>query len=78
MAVHNLTEEEIMDITVTLARVALAASRQGVDIFDENHIQTAIFPLETTEEYDIIAGAKGHLADKEANAAAMKEFLYGE
>ncbi len=76
MAYHNLPEEAIIGITQTLARVAFAASRQGVDIFDS--LEYRIFPLENQDPYDIIAGAKGHLVDTAKNTEAMKQFLYGE
>lgn len=76
MSYHNLTEEEIIGITTTLARVAYAGSRQGVDIFDS--IEYEIFPLEAMNPYDVIAGALGHMVDYEANGKAMKEFLYKE
>ena len=75
-AYHNLPEEAIIGITQTLARVAFAASRQGVDIFDS--LEYRIFPLENQDPYDIIAGAKGHLVDTAKNTEAMKQFLYGE
>ena len=74
MSYHNLTEEEIIRISSTLARVAYAGRRQGVDIFDS--LEYAIFPLEAKNEYDYVAGTKGHLVDYAANSAAMKEFLY--
>ncbi len=76
MSYHNLTDDEIMNITLTLAQVALAASRQGVDVLEL--IQTAIFPVEATHEYDIVAGTKGHLVDKEVNIAEMRKFLYSD
>ena len=73
---NNLTEDKIRGITLSLARVAFDASRQGVDIFDS--VKTMVLPLEAKNEYDIIAGAKGHIVDKEANSAAIKEFLFSE
>ena len=73
---NNLTEEEITAIYTTLARSAFEASYQGVDIFES--VDYAIFPLEALDEYDIIAGTKGHLVDAEANGEAMREFLYQE
>ena len=78
MSYHNLTDEDIASISMALARTAYLASRQGVDIFDEEHLACAVFPLEATQEYDIVAGAKGHLADVESNAAAMREFLFAD
>ena len=63
-------------VSMPLARVALEASRQGVDIFDS--LDFLILPLEAKNEYDIIAGAKGHLVDKEANSAAVADFLFRE
>ena len=73
---HNLSEEDIVSITLAMSRVAYLASRQGVNIFDT--LDHAIFPLEATQEYEIIAGAKGHLVDTEANAEAMRAFLFAE
>ena len=74
MSFNNLTEEEIKGISLTLARVAYQASRQGVDIFSS--LETKVLPLEALDEYDIVAGTQGHLIDKEANAAAIEAFLY--
>ena len=74
MAFNNLPEEEIDSISIALARVAYQASRQGVNIFEES-LKFKIFPLEATDPYDIVAGTKGHLIDKEKNTAAMQEFL---
>ena len=73
---NNLTEDKIRELTLAMARVAFQASRQGVDIFDS--VKTMVLPLEAKNEYDIIAGAKGHLVDKEANSAAIREFLFKE
>ncbi len=73
MSYHNLPEDKIASISLALARVAYQASRQGVDIFES--VQFRVFPLEALNEYDIIAGAKGHLIDKEANMEAIQEFL---
>ena len=73
---NNLPEDVIRSISLALARVALEASRQGVDIFET--LDYLILPLEATNEYDIIAGAKGHLVDKEANSAAVADFLFRE
>ncbi len=73
MSFNNLPEEEIYAISIALARVAYQASRQGVDLFE--HLQYKIFPLEATGPYEIIAGMSGHVVDKEANAAALREFL---
>ncbi len=78
MSYNNMTQEDIDSISMALIRTAYNASRQGVDIFGTDTITTAVFPLEATQEYDIVAGAKGHLADIEANAAAMTAFLFGE
>ena len=76
MSYNNLTEDEILGIATTLAHVAYAARRQGVDIFDS--LEYTIMPLEVQNEYDYVAGTKGHLVDYAANSAAMKEFLYGK
>ena len=74
MCYHNLSEEEIIGISLTLARVAYSAAREGVDIFSS--LETAVFPLEVHNPYDHVAGAKGHLVDFAANTEAMKVFLY--
>lgn len=76
MCYHNLSEDEIIGISLTLARVAYAAAREGVDIFAS--LETAVFPLEFHNPYDIIAGTKGHMVDYAANTEAMKAFLFGE
>lgn len=76
MSYHNLTEDEIMGMSMTLARVAYAARRQGVDIFDS--LEYAIMPLEARNEYDTVAGTKGHLVNYAENSKAIKEFLFGE
>ncbi len=76
MSENNMEEEEIRTITLSLARIALQAEREGVDIFSLIH--TTVLPLEATKPYDIVAGAKGHLVDKEANIAAIREFLYSD
>ena len=78
MSYNNLTDEDISSISMALTRAAYEAARQGVDIFDTDHMDCAVFPLEATQEYEIVAGAKGHLADIEKNAAAMREFLFSE
>ena len=75
-AFHNLKDEDIDGFTVALAKTAYAAARQGVNIFDA--IDVMVLPLEAQDEYDIIAGAKGHLIDVEANAKALRDFLYGD
>ena len=75
---NNLPEEDICSISIALARVAYEASKQGVNIFDTESLEYMVLPLEAQEEYDIIAGAKGHIVDKEANSAAIAEFLFGE
>ena len=74
MSFHNLPDEVIDSISIALVRVAYQASRQGVNILEES-LKYKIFPLEATEPYDIVAGAKGHIVDKEKNTAAMKEFM---
>ena len=76
MSVNNMEEDEIRSITLSLARIAYQAEREGTSIFDL--IRSTILPLEATKPYDIVAGTKGHLIDKEANIAAVKEFLYSE
>ncbi len=76
MSYNNLTEEEIVGIGKTLARVAYQAARQGVNIFES--LETAVFPLEAENPYDIVAGTEGHLVDYEANSLKMKEFLFAE
>ena len=76
MSYHNLTEEEIRDISMSLARIAYKASRQGVNIF--NSLYYTVLPLEATQPYDIVAGTKGHLIDKDANIAHIREFLFSK
>ena len=75
---NNLPEDKIRSISMALARVAYQASRQGVNIFGSECLEYMVLPLEATQEYDIIAGAKGHIVDKEANSAAIDEFLFRE
>lgn len=76
MSFNNLSEEEIKSISIALAKVAYEAARQGVNIFDS--VQYMVLPLEAKNEYDMIAGAKGHVVDKEKNSAAVQKFLFGE
>lgn len=71
---NNLTEEEIASISIAIARTAFSASRYGVNLFRQVAID--ILPLEVLNEYDVIAGKEGHLIDYDANAEALKEFLY--
>lgn len=74
MAYHNLSEENIRDISNALARTAYLASRQGVNVFEA--IKVKILPLEATQPQDLFAGTKGHIIDYSANEAAIKEFLF--
>ena len=76
MSYNNMEEDEIRSITESLARVAFQAIREGADILDSIH--TIVLPLEATQPYDSIAGAQGHIVDKEANIAAIQEFLFSE
>ena len=76
MAYHNLSEADIHNISLALARASYAGSRQGFDIFD--HLEYRIFPLEAKDPYDSVAGAKGHLVDYPANKKAMEDFLFSE
>ena len=76
MSANNMGEEEIRSITLSLAHVAYQASREGTDILD--FLRTTIFPVEATKPYDSVAGTQGHLLDKEANKAAIQEFIYGD
>lgn len=76
MSENNMEEDEIRTITLALAKIAYQAEREGTSIFDL--IRTTILPLEATQPYDFVAGTQGHLVDKEANAKAVKEFLYTE
>ena len=73
---NNLSEDEITAISTALAKVAYQAARSGVNIFD--HLDTMVLPLEAQNPYDIVAGAKGHLIDQEANRKAVEAFLYPE
>jgi len=77
MAYHNLTEDDIRNISLALARASYTGSRQGVNIFDEM-LEYKVLPLEATQPYDVVAGTKGHLVDYDANTKAMKEFLFAE
>ena len=74
MAYHNLSEDDIQAISNALARTAYLASRQGVSIFDT--LTYRVLPLEATNEYDLVAGTKGHIIDFEANEIEMKTFLF--
>ena len=76
MSANNLTEEDILNISEALMRTAYSASREGVDIFDS--LDCIVLPLEARNEYDVVAGSKGHLIDYEANIKAMREFLYAD
>lgn len=76
MAYHNLSEEDINEITKALMHVGYEASRQGVDIFA--NVETAVFPLEAQQPYDMVAGAQGHIVDTVANTQAMIAFLFKE
>lgn len=76
MSFNNMQEEEIHSLALALAHVGYNASKQGVDIFD--HLDHMVLPLEAKEPYDIVAGAKGHLVDKEANIKVIEEFLFRE
>ena len=76
MSYNNLTEDDIAAITRALVLCAYRASRQGVDIFSA--VETGIFPQEALKPYDTVAGTEGHLVDYEANAEAMRAFLYQE
>ena len=76
MAYHNLSEEEIHDISLALLRSGYLAARQGVGIF--TNLQYEIYPQEAKNEYETIAGTKGHLVDYKANEEAMKAFLFNE
>ena len=73
---NNLTDEDIVGISTTLMRAAYEASRQGYDIFSA--VDCDILPLEAKNEYDVVAGIKGHVVDAEANGEAMREFLFAE
>ena len=76
MSYNNLSEDDIMSISLALARAAYFGSRQGVNIFD--NLDFAIFPQEAKQPYDVVAGTEGHLIDYEANAEAMRRFLYAD
>lgn len=78
MAYHNLSEENILDISNALIRAAYNASRQGVNILSEEFLETKVLPLEAKNPYDLVAGAEGHIVDKEKNEAEIKEFLFRE
>ena len=76
MAYHNLSEEDILGISMALARTAYLASRQGANIFES--LDYKVFPLEAMQEYDIVAGTKGHKIDYAKNEEAIKAFLFAE
>ncbi len=76
MSANNMEEDEIRAITLSLAKIAWQAQKEGTDIMDLIH--KTVLPLEATQPYDFIAGAQGHIVDKEANIAAINEFLYSE
>lgn len=76
MSVNNMQDDEIRTISLSLARIAWQAARQGVSIFDS--LTTTVLPLEATQPYDNVAGAQGHLIDKEANIQAIQDFLFNE
>ena len=76
MSVNNMEEDEIKSITLSLAKIAYKAEREGTSIFDL--IRSTVLPLEATQPYDFVAGTQGHLIDKEANIEAVKNFLYSE
>lgn len=76
MAYHNLSEEDILGISMALARTAYLASRQGANIFES--LDYRVFPLEATQEYDIVAGTKGHIVDYAKNEKAIKDFMFAE
>lgn len=76
MAYHNLSEENIRDISLALIRAAYLASRQGVKVLDS--LETKVLPLEALDPYVTVAGTQGHLIDYKANEEAMKAFLFAE
>ena len=76
MAYHNLSEDDIQNISNALAHTAFLASRQGVNIFES--LEYKVLPLEATKEYDIVAGIRGHLVNYEENEKAIKDFLFAE
>ena len=75
-AYHNLSEDDIRLISLALARASYTGSRQGVNIFE--NLEHTVFPMESTQPYDTVGGAKGHLIDYKANIEAMKEYLFRE
>ena len=76
MSSNNMEEEEIRTITLALTHTAYMAARQGENILAGlDHI---VLPLEATKPYDNVAGVQGHLVDKDANIAAIQEFLFSE
>ena len=73
---NNLSEEDILTISVALAKNAYTSARQGHNVLE--NVNFTILPLEAQDVYDIVAGREGHIVDYEANAAAITEFLFGE
>ncbi len=76
MSDNNMEEDEIKAITLSLARIAYQAEREGTNIMDL--LRTTVLPLEATKPYDMVAGQQGHMVDKEKNIDAIKTFLYSD
>lgn len=76
MSYNNLTDDDIKSIALAMARISYEAARQGTNIFDS--VEKKIMPLECKDNYQIIAGSKGHVVDYEANGKAMRSFLFDE
>lgn len=73
---HNVSDDDVMRISMAIISTAYEARRNGINLFDR--VEVKILPLEALEPYETIAGKEGHRIDKAANEAAIKEFLYGE
>ena len=76
MGIVNATPDSFYSESRGGADRALQLLDEGADILDSIH--TTVLPLEATKDYDIVAGTQGHLVDKEANIAAIKEFLFSD
>ena len=74
---HNLSEDEIREMSLAIMKTAYRAAREGVNIFEDvNHI---VLPIEAKDQnYTSIAGQQGILIDNEANIEAIRDFLYGK
>ena len=73
---HNLTDDQIVDIALTLGKAAYRAQKEGLDAFDS--VVPAVFPLEAGGPYTWVAGREGLVVDYDENSKAMTAFMDGE